>query len=452
MTLTLLGLGPGNPGHRTAEANRSLESATRILLRTSIHPGLEDLVCDPKVSTCDDLYQSGWSFRDVYEAIIERVLAQAADGDLVFAVPGHPLIGESTTRAILSRAAELGIQTRVVTGVSALDVLATALHLDLMADEVQILDATELQEWIEQEPFTGSLPDFSPLRPVLLTQVYSQPVASAVKLALARIYPNHHRLVVARAGGVPGAEVLEQRALFELDRGSVDHLTSVWVPPLAELEATRHPLTLHRIAARLRAPGGCPWDRKQTHASLHDSAIEEAYEVADAIDAGEPDHLAEELGDLALQVAMHAQIAEEEGMFSIGDVFDHVNRKLIRRHPHVFGTSDAETPDAVVKTWNQIKAQERAERGEPQSDRVMSPYDRLPRSMPVARRVAKCTTIVAGSDATGEQVAKMGDELLRIVQTLARAGNDPEYELEHAYRRQFEQEMAQPMSSPATQR
>src|SRR4051794_22360073 len=109
-TLTILGLGPGNPEHRTPQTARVLAEGPRILLRTSIHPGLDDLSADPRVTTCDDLYQAGESFDAVYAAIVDRVIGTARCGDLVYAVPGHPLVGERTVTAIIERAREHELQ------------------------------------------------------------------------------------------------------------------------------------------------------------------------------------------------------------------------------------------------------------------------------------------------------------------------------------------------------
>lgn len=114
------------------------------------------------------------------------------------------------------------------------------------------------------------------------------------------------------------------------------------------------------VMARLRAPGGCPWDREQTHATLRTYLIEEAYEVLDALDATDDTKFAEELGDLLLQVLFHAQIANEEKRFSISDVIREIHDKMVRRHPHVFGTASAKTAADVLRNWEQIKTQERA--------------------------------------------------------------------------------------------
>ena len=119
-----------------------------------------------------------------------------------------------------------------------------------------------------------------------------------------------------------------------------------------------------RVIARLRAEDGCPWDREQTHGTLKAPCIEEAAEVVCGInileETGNPENLKEELGDLLLQIVMHAQIAEEEGLFTIDDVIRNVTEKMIRRHPHVFGTAKAETSAEVLKAWDEIKKKEKA--------------------------------------------------------------------------------------------
>ena len=439
--VTVVGLGPGDPLLRTIAAQQALDAAGSIVLRTRIHPGLDDLATDPRVTDCDDIYERAVSFDDVYVAIAERVceVALTADGAVVFAVPGHPRFGERSVRLVEERATGLGIVVEVQAGVSALDTIAGALGIDPLADDVQLIDAFSLVAAVEREPFAGGLVAVDPSRPCLIGQVYTPRVAASVKLALARFYPDDHPVVVVRAAGVPGGDDLVPCPLHELDRQPVDHLTSVWLPALPPLNAYRHPQTLRRIVARLRAPGGCPWDRRQSHASLRQAVVEEAYETVDAIEAGDVENLAEELGDLLLQVALHAQIAEEAGDFAFEDVCEQVSRKLIRRHPHVFGTVEARTPEEVVTTWEAIKAEERATaNGDDPPPR--HPLDRLPRSMPALRRAATLLGPRKGdlpSDPDSGPVEEAGEALLQVVEETVRAGVDPERALERALRRRL---------------
>jgi len=139
------------------------------------------------------------------------------------------------------------------------------------------------------------------------------------------------------------------------------------------------------VQARLRAPGGCPWDREQTHLTLRTYLIEEAYEVLDAIEKGSPLELAEELGDLLLQVLFHADLASESGSFDISNVIIGIHNKMIRRHPHVFGTVKADTPAEVLKNWAQLKAQEKLASGQAGSttaNKVPSVVDGVSRNLP----------------------------------------------------------------------
>ncbi|HEX5466637.1 MAG TPA: nucleoside triphosphate pyrophosphohydrolase [Candidatus Limnocylindrales bacterium] len=136
-----------------------------------------------------------------------------------------------------------------------------------------------------------------------------------------------------------------------------------YLPAVAPLDDLASPHMLPWLAARLRAPDGCPWDRAQTHESLRKHLLEEAYEVYDALEAGATPSLADELGDLLLQVVLHAQHAAEAGVFDLLDVYRAIDAKIVRRHPHVFGSASADSVEQVMRTWEQIKAAERAARG-----------------------------------------------------------------------------------------
>jgi MazG family protein len=142
------------------------------------------------------------------------------------------------------------------------------------------------------------------------------------------------------------------------------------------------------LQARLRAANGCPWDREQTHETLRPYLIEEAYEVLDALDSGDAAHIAEELGDLLLQVVFHAQLGAEAGRFDIADVIEHIHTKMVRRHPHVFGKVKAETAAQVLKNWEQLKAEERgagrqpAKQASTRKPEQTSVLDGVPRTLP----------------------------------------------------------------------
>ncbi|MGD1933241.1 MAG: nucleoside triphosphate pyrophosphohydrolase [Candidatus Phaeomarinobacter sp.] len=145
--------------------------------------------------------------------------------------------------------------------------------------------------------------------------------------------------------------------------------------------------TLLAIMARLRDPdGGCPWDLEQSFETIARYTIEEAYEVADAIQRGDRDDLKDELGDLLLQVVFHSRIAEDEGSFVFDDVVEAISSKMIRRHPHVFGEGDADTPTAVKGSWEKIKAEERAAKSD---DARPGTLDGIPKALPALVRAVK---------------------------------------------------------------
>jgi tetrapyrrole methylase family protein / MazG family protein len=427
--ITIIGLGPGDADLRTVGAQRALDTADHIILRTQEHPGIADVVADSRTASCDDIYTSASSFDDVYPAIAQRVIALAtSESRVVYAVPGHPRFAERSVILLQELAADHGIPVSVLDAVSFVDVSASAANSDPIDAGLQVVDAQHLAAVIDMEPFGAGSLGVDPARPLLVAQLYNQEMAAAAKLALGRVYPDEHPVTLVRATG--DGESTRRVPLSQLDREQPDHLTSLWVMPLAPLDAFRSGETLTRIVARLRAPGGCPWDREQTPQSLRNAVLEEAYEVVEAIDSEDYASLCEELGDLLLIVSMQAQLAEEAGDFTIEDVYDEITRKLIRRHPHVFGDVTAQTPDAVVSTWEDVKAAERAQKGAaaPPSNRI----DRLPRAMPATRKVIEM--LAPRTTLSTDPLPGAGDAALQAVTDLIDQGIDPEIAIERALR------------------
>jgi tetrapyrrole methylase family protein/MazG family protein len=415
--IAAVGLGPGGLQHLTREAETLVGAALadgRLILRTRVHPTVEAWPKLAAAPSLDHLYEQGRDFDEVYERIVAAVLAATArhDGqELVYAVPGHPAIGEATVRRLRERAAQAGVALRLVPGLSFVDAVTAAVGTD-GGEGLRVADALAL----------GRL---DPTVPLLVCQLHSRRVASAVKLALAKHYPDEHPVALVRAAGVPGRERVERRRLFEIDRdGFTDHLTSLWVPPLAPLAALREPQTLQEIMARLRAPaGGCPWDREQTHHSLRKYLLEETYECLEALDSHDVAALQEELGDLLLQIVFHAQVADEAGEFDLGDVVAGISAKLIRRHPHVFGDRTAHDAETVLRNWEALKRAERA--GAAQAERSM--LDGVPRAMPalaysqaIQERAARVGFDWPGVDGVLEKVAEEAREVARAASPEAR--------------------------------
>ncbi|MCS7087496.1 MAG: nucleoside triphosphate pyrophosphohydrolase [Thermoflexales bacterium] len=355
--IILLGLGPGDPALLTREAWSVLQRTQQLYLRTRRHPTVDALPDHLTLHSFDATYDEAEDFERVYRAIADAVLAAAErDAEVVYAVPGHPLVGEATSSLILAEARQRGISVRVVAGVSFVEstLQALAAHPDFATEALDPLRGLQVHDALELA--TAYHPPLNPDQPALIAQVYSRLIASDVKLTLMNQYAPQHPVWVVRD------QQVERVPLHELDHAErFDHLTTLYVPPTPQPSSFE---ALQAIVAHLRAPEGCPWDREQTHESLRATLLEEAYEVLSAIDAGDWQALKEELGDLLLNVVMQAQIATESETFRMGDSIAHVIAKLKRRHPHVFGDVVARTADEVLSNWHAIKQHERAQSGE----------------------------------------------------------------------------------------
>ena len=351
--ITLLGLGPGDPSKLTREAWEVLSSADEIWLRTSQHPAVAGLPSTLKVFSFDELYEKGESFEAVYAAIVEKVLELGGrQQGVVYAVPGDPFVAEATCPVIAQRARTLGLPLRIVSGLSFLEPVFAALGLDPYP-RLALMDALELSQ--------EHVPAFPPDMPVLIAQIYSQMVAAEVKMTLDAVYPDEHPVRLVHAAGTKD-EIVEEIPLYAIDRSPhIGLLTALYVPPLGEGTSFE---AFQEIVASLRAPDGCPWDREQTHASLRPHLLEEAYETLAALDSGDPAKMAEEFGDLLLQIVLNAQIASEAGEFGMADVLKGIYDKIIRRHPHVFGDLKIEGVQGILQNWEKLKASERETNGE----------------------------------------------------------------------------------------
>ena len=181
--------------------------------------------------------------------------------------------------------------------------------------------------------------------------------------------------------------------------------------------------TLVDIVDRLRSPGGCPWDIEQTHASLKRNLLEECYEVLEAIDVGDGKALSEELGDLLVQVAFHANIASQAGEFQLADVLSHINRKLVRRHPHVFGDTQVADAREVERNWERIKEEEQREKGKGRDGAKKSPVDGIPKELPALTFAQLMQDRVGRAGFEWEDISGVLDKVAEEVEELRQAAN-----------------------------
>ncbi|MCD6286616.1 MAG: nucleoside triphosphate pyrophosphohydrolase [Anaerolineae bacterium] len=371
--ITIVGLGPGDAGDLTRDAWQVLQEAGEVWLRTLHHPVVADLPAGLTLHAFDEVYERSDRFSEVYGEIVQQILTLSRrEQGVVYAVPGHPLVGESTVTRLLAVAREDKVPVRIVGGLSFVEPALTALGLDAL-DGLQIIDALDL--------LSLNHPPLNPDQPALIAQVYSRAVASEVKLVLMNQYDDEHPTALIDGAGTQ-SERVQHLPLYEIDRQVASPLTTLYVAPLEGVASFEG---FQGTIAKLRAPDGCPWDREQTHETLRTNLLEECYEVLEAIDEGSPEALSEELGDLLLQVVLHAQIAVEDGEFRMTDVISHIDAKLKRRHPHVWAGVDVSGVGDVVANWEVIKQQERAAKGAGER----SLLDGIPRALPaLAQAVA----------------------------------------------------------------
>ncbi|MBV8297320.1 MAG: MazG family protein [Acidimicrobiia bacterium] len=449
-TVVVVGLGPAGPGLLTEAAKDAIARipARDRYLRTSRHPAAGAV---PGAHSFDEVYERAASLEEVYAEIVDGLVEAAAaaggggssvggevgsgggssvgavaaagggGGVVLYAVPGSPLVAERSVELLL---ADERVDVEVVPGLSFLELAWTALGVDPVATGVRVVDGRRFA--VEAAGERG---------PLLVAQCDAKDVLSDIKLSAGEHHP--HGVMVLQHLGLPD-QTIRTVAWDDLDREvEADHLTSLYLPvgsPPIAAEVARFAELVRTLRER------CPWDREQTHRTLTRHLLEETYEVLEAIEnLDEPGgarylesaaHLEEELGDLLFQVVFHATLAAEEGSFTLADVADGIHDKLVHRHPHVFGTVEAETAAQVVRNWEQIKREEKCR---------SSIMDGIPGDLPsllyahkVQRKAASTGVevesgaaggVTAADAATDEQVGAL---LFDAVALARRAGVDPE--------------------------
>ncbi|MGM9927994.1 MAG: nucleoside triphosphate pyrophosphohydrolase [Bacillus sp. (in: firmicutes)] len=352
--IIIMGLGAGDLDQLPYGVYKKLKTARKCYTRTIDHPVIAELQQEGVVfESFDSVYEKYDTFEEVYEEISETIMAFAQSRDVIYTVPGHPMVAEKTVQLLLEKAAKQDVQLQIEGGQSFLDALFAAVKIDPI-DGFQLLDGTALCR-----------DDLQVTQHMIIGQVYDAFIASEVKLTLMEKYRDDYEVALVTAAGSQAEEVI-WLPLYELDRAAkLSNLTSVYVPPVKEDEdLLKEFFHLRQIIATLRGPNGCPWDQKQTHESLKKYLLEEAYELIDAIDEDDTDGIIGELGDVLLQVLLHAQIGEDEGMFTIEDIIQELAEKMIRRHPHVFGDGKVANAEEVKENWDKIKQTEKGNQKE----------------------------------------------------------------------------------------
>lgn len=376
--ITIIGLGAGDLNQLPLGVYKLLMLNRQVYLRTKDHPLVPDLEAEgANFIYFDDVYEKHDQFEQVYQEIATILLEKAKEEAIIYAVPGHPLVAEKTVQLLIEESKKGVVELEFGGGQSFLDSMFQALRIDPI-DGFQLLDGTAL-----------SIDDIQFRNHLMIGQVYDAFSASEVKLTLMERLPYDYPVKIVTAAG-SNDEWIKEVPLHELDREvNLNNLTSVYVPPVKDEQLLNKEFSrLRQIIAALRGPDGCPWDKKQTHLSLRKYLVEECFELIEAINEEDTDHIIEELGDVLLQVMLHSQIGEDEGFFSIDDVIEEISAKMIRRHPHVFGDKEAQSVDDVLEHWQKAKSLEKTQKKTSILDGINEAAPNLLRAYELQRKAA----------------------------------------------------------------
>ncbi len=343
-TVVVAGLGPAGEEMLPAQTLAAAERIHHQFLRTRQHPAAASLA---SAVSCDDLYDAGEAFEDVYRAITERLVEAAIEhGTVLYAVPGSPLVLERSVEYLRQ---DDRVEVTFIASMSFLDLVWARLGIDPVEVGVRLVDG-----------HTFAVSAAGERGPMLVAHCHNQRVLSDIKLSVDE--PGDALVTVLQRLGTVDEAVFTV-AWADLDREvDADHLTSLYIPKLGAPVAAEL-MAFHELVDTLRRE--CPWDREQTHQTLRRHLVEEAYELVDAIDGFDAesgagaDHLEEELGDLMFQVFLHSVIAAEAGWFDLADVARAVRTKLHDRHPHVFAGAEVSGTDELVRNWEAAKLAEK---------------------------------------------------------------------------------------------
>lgn len=427
-TITIAPL--STPQTMTRAAWDAILHADTLYLQTSEHPSATPVLDAGLIfTTMDDLYETADDFDELNEAIAARLVST---GDCVYAVMGDGCFAQLP--AIEKAAKKHGFRVDILPGVS----YAKAAFPKLQ--DAQIYTARTFPRRVD--------PDM----PLYIQELDNPIIAGEIKLTLSEIYPDEWPVTLATMQK-DGHYSYRTFPLSELDRKRKLFAGSVlYVKPASFEERTRYGYyDLVAVMHRLRAPGGCPWDREQTHESLKADLIEECYELNDAIDEQDDAHIIEELGDVLMDVVFHSVIADEQGRFNETDVADGIVKKMIYRHPHVFGSEKAESSADVLKRWDELKQKEKNQKTQKEVlCAVPKRFPALMRSAKVQKRAGKVgfdwnnasealpkvyeelEELKAAMDGIGNLSEEAGDLLFAAVNVIRLLGLDPEQLLHDA--------------------
>ena len=400
--ITVVPLGPGDVSMLTLQSAELLCGGSTVILRTDRHP-VSDWLRKKKIpfSSLDSYYDRYEDFDEMHAAMASFLWTEAEKGALILGVMNPEMDGAVSA---LKKTVPDGGSLRILPGVITSDTCLSALPEDFRSSTgLLTCSATD---------FIGM--SYHPAIPIMIPELNSPLLASDVKIHLSELYPDEQDVLF-----FPPSESAFREfkiiPLYQLDAQSAyDHTAAVYVPGVDYLHRDRHTFDdLAEIMRRLRAPDGCPWDRKQTHETLRPYMVEEAWETVNAIDEQDPDHLAEELGDVLFQVFFHASLGEGFDEFTMTDILSGICDKMIRRHPHVFGSSEAVSASEVSLSWEKMKSQQNGRQtvGEALDD-VSAALPSLKYAIKIYKKLAQIPSLRREPQQVTEDIRKLSSALL----------------------------------------
>ena len=349
-TIHIIGLGNGGLDACPYGIVKQLETIQQAYVRTMNHPIIEELKAlhdlDDSWVSFDSVYEQHDDFEDVYQAIVKTLVDAVENGDVYYILPGHPMILEETTQRLLKYQNDQ-FEVNVVGGRSFYDDVFNAMQIDPVKGFLSIdaMHYTPIQFNIHND--------------TLVTQVYDQFILSDLKVDLLEHYPAEHTVYIIMDAGIE-TEVVNSVPLCEIDHEPfVSNLAVLFIPRVTEeVDKYKDIHYSQLLFNQLVSDDGCPWDREQTNESILKYLIEESYELSEAVIQEDDEAITDELGDVLLQVMLHCAIGEKEGYFTLNEVIHKMNDKVVRRHPHVFGSEQATSTDEVNAIWEAKKREE----------------------------------------------------------------------------------------------
>ena len=408
--ITIVGLGPGGEDELTLGAIKALKQGN-VILRTQNHGAVPFLEREGiPFTTLDHIYESSDNFEDAYSAMADTILNKAQNQDIVLGVPGHPMIGERLVLELISRVDDQKTYIDIISGVGTAEAALATVGKAHDAQGMKVVTAVEL--------------DISHIDTNMTTVVLdidNALLASNVKLTLLRAYPPELEVYLCKNDN-NGKLKCQGIPLHEMDRlEEYDHTTCLYVPSVDFTKLEEFGFNhLVKVMDMLRSPEGCPWDREQTHESLKQYLLEETYEVLEAIEMKDYEKIIEELGDVLLQIVFHSHIGKEHGEFDIRDVTTAICRKMIDRHPHIFGDARVKDAEQVLENWEQIK---KKEKGLVSHTQVLRDIPSILPSLMRANKVQKKAALVGFDWDSIEDAAKKLQEELSELKDAYQEGN-----------------------------